>query len=312
MTQLSTHETPALLAPAGDAVDARTPSRLADYATLTKPRITLLVVITAYIGFALGGAAVMGQWSWLMLAGTLVGTALSCMGASVFNQLYERDTDGLMERTSHRPLPAGRVSPREARWLGGVLSVLGVLVLWGTTNGLAASASAFTILSYCLAYTPMKRVSTFAVWVGAVPGAMPPIIGYAAATETIGLPALLAFAIMFVWQIPHFLAIAWLYRDDYARAGLVMLPVVDPDGGSTFRQILATCLALLPLGLLPTYFGVSGLIYFGVALACGVMFLGYAAALVADPSRTRARKLFFASLVYLPVVMGAMLADATI
>src|SRR5690606_9738432 len=144
--------------------------------------------ITAYIGFALGAAATGGAWTWLMLAGTLIGTGLSCMGASVFNQLYERDTDGLMERTSNRPLPAGRRSPREARWLGGVLSVLGVLILWGTTNGLAASASAFTIVSYALLYTPMKRVSTLAVWVGAVPGAMPPVIGYAAAAEAIGLP----------------------------------------------------------------------------------------------------------------------------
>jgi protoheme IX farnesyltransferase len=287
-----------------------TPGRLADYATLTKPRITSLVVVTAYIGFALGGYAVAGAWSWLMLAGTLVGTALSCMGASVLNQLYERDTDGLMERTGNRPLPAGRIAPREAAWLGVLLSAAGVAALWLTTNSLAAAASTFTIVTYTLLYTPMKRVSTLAVWVGAVPGAMPPIIGYAAATGTIGTPAWIAFAIMFVWQIPHFLAIAWLYRDDYARAGLPMLPVVEPDGGSTFRQILATCFALLPLGLLPTLLNVSGMAYFVTAFVCGLLFLACAAALVHRPDRTRARRLFFASLIYLPVVLGAMLIDA--
>ena len=313
MSQISTPHDVSVIAPAGDADDlAAVPSKLSDYAQLTKPRITLMVVITAYIGFALGARHLpfADEWSWVMLVGTLVGTALSCMGASVFNQVYERDTDGMMERTRNRPLPAGRVSPREAKIAGAVLSIAGVLLLWATTNGLAASASAFTILTYALLYTPLKRVTTFAVWVGAVPGAMPPVIGYAAATEAVDVPAVLLFAIMFLWQIPHFLAIAWLYREDYARAGLKMLPVVHPDGASTFRQILATCLPLLPLGLLPTLLGVSGLAYFWVALACGLLFLAFAFALVLDPSRSRARKLFFASLVYLPVVLGAMLIDA--
>lgn len=284
-------------------IDEAIPSRLADYGTLTKPRITLLVVITAYIGFALGGP----DWSWIAMIGTLVGTALSCMGASAFNQVYERDTDAMMNRTRHRPLPSGRMSVREAATLASVLSVVGVLVLWVTSNGLAASVSAFTILSYAVLYTPLKRTTTLALWVGAVPGAMPPIIGYAAATQTIALPAVLVFAIMFLWQIPHFLAIAWLYRDDYARAGLKMLPVVDPDGGSTFRQIVTTCFALLPLGLLPTLIGITGLFYFVTAMVCGLLFIACALALVQDPTRARARGLFFASLIYLPVVLAAML-----
>ena len=284
------------------------PSRTADYAILTKPRITLLVVITAYIGFALGAATLPGgDWSWIALTGTLLGTALSCMGASAFNQVYERDTDALMQRTANRPLPAGRRSVREATIVATLLSVVGVLMLWATSNGLAASASAFTILSYTCLYTPLKRVTSLAVWIGAVPGAMPPIIGYAAATETIGLPAILVFAIMFLWQIPHFLAIAWLYRDEYARAGLQMLPVVQPDGASTFRQIVATTFVLLPLGLLPTLIGITGLIYFGVAMLSGLLFIAMALALVMNPTRGRARSLFFASLIYLPVVLAAML-----
>lgn len=291
-----------------DAAADAAPSRLADYATLTKPRITLLVVITAYIGFGLGAATLpAGASTWVALIGTLLGTALSCMGASVFNQVYERDTDALMRRTGHRPLPAGRMDWREAATVGAALSVVGVVLLWVTTNGLAASASAFTILTYALVYTPLKRTTSLAVWVGAVPGAMPPIIGYAAATETIALPAVLVFAIMFLWQIPHFLAIAWLYREDYARAGLQMLPVVEPDGASTFRQIVATTFVLLPLGLLPTLVGITGLIYFATAMVCGIGFIAFALALVLDPTHVRARRLFFASLFYLPVVLAAML-----
>lgn len=283
-----------------------TASRWTDHLTLTKPRITFMVVVTAIIGFALAPS---GHWSWLALFGVIFGTALSCMGASVLNQVIEREPDGMMNRTRDRPLPAGRLTTAEAAWSGIGLSVIGVVVLWVICNELSATLSAATILSYTLLYTPMKRVSPTALLVGAVPGAMPPMIGYAAATGELGPAAWLLFSIMFVWQVPHFLAIAWLYRKDYAKAGFPMLPVLDPSGERTFRQILIGCLTLLPLGLLPTMLGVSGMVYFFTAMACGLMFLACGIDLVFKPSRQRARRLFFASLIYLPVVLTVMLID---
>lgn len=282
------------------------PSRFADYGTLTKPRITLLVVITAAIGYAMGVHAVGDLWDWTTLVATLLGTGLSCMGASVFNQVYERDTDALMRRTANRPIAAGRMTVREAMLAGIALSLLGVGTLVAFANPLAAALSAFTIFSYALVYTPMKRVSHWALWVGAVPGAMPPVIGYAAATGRIGLAAVLLFSIMFIWQVPHFLAIAWLYREEYAKAGFPMLPVLQPDGRSTFAQILATCLVLLAAGVLPTLVGACGLTYFVVSATAGMLFMGCAFDLALSPTRQRARRVFFASLVYLPVVLGAM------
>jgi protoheme IX farnesyltransferase len=289
---------------------AASPSLLGDLMTLTKMRITLMVALTAFVGFALAATDGPGAWSWLRLAGTLVGTAVSCMGASVLNQVYERDTDGMMERTRQRPLPAGRVNPFVATLLGVLLSVLGVGILLATTHWLAAALSAATILSYVLIYTPLKRTTSLALIIGAAPGAAPPLIGYAAANGTLGAAAWLCFAIMFVWQVPHFLAIAWLYRDDYARTGMPMLPCIDaPDGRRTFRQVLISCLLLLPLGLAPAYVGVSGLIYLVSALICGLAFLGFGIRLFQQRTRAAARNLFIASLVYLPVILTVMLLD---
>ncbi len=302
---------------------AAVPTRFADFKQLIKPRITRMVVITAAIGFYM---ALPGGWRdtpWAVFLVAMVGTALSCMAASAFNQAYERDTDALMKRTRNRPVAAGRVTPASANAVGLVLAVAGVGLLAGSGLVLAAVLSAFTIVSYAWVYTPMKRTSSVALLVGAVPGAMPPMIGYAAATATpslfgtagldamgtLGPAAWLLFAIMFVWQVPHFLAIAWLYRDEYARAKLAMLPVIDPTGTRTFRQTLIGCLLMLPIGLLPTALGVSGRGYYVVALLCGLGFLAFAVALVARPTRANARRLFFASLVYLPVVMAAMLID---
>lgn len=290
----------------------------ADWNQLTKPRITLMVVITAYIGYELGvrGMAKAGAVAPAAASHTttqmllmLLGTALSCMGAGIFNQVLERDTDALMKRTKHRPLPAGRVPVARAMALGLTLSLLGVALLVMVANPLTAILSAFTILSYALIYTPMKRLSSTCTIVGAVPGAMPPIMGFTAATGTIQPIALVLFAILFIWQLPHFLAIAWLYKDDYARAGLPMLPVIDPDGSATGRQILASCLALLPLGLMPTMLGACGLFYLAGALISGAIFLAYGVALVRGRTRAQARALFFASLIYLPVVYGLMLLD---
>lgn len=306
-------DTPALGPDAPGA--AAFPSRFDDLKQLTKPRITRMVVITAAIGFFMAPAVLTDGWRavpWLTFAIAMVGTALSCMSASAFNQAYERDTDALMKRTKNRPVASHRVSAAYANKLGIMLGVAGVGLLAAFGLYLAAALCAFTIASYAWVYTPMKRTTSLALIVGAVPGAMPPMIGYAAATGspgTLGPGAWLLFAIMFVWQIPHFLAIAWLYRDEYAKADLAMLPVIDPTGTRTFRQTLIGCLLMLPIGLLPTALGVSGTGYFFVALACGLGFLAFAVALVARPTRVNARRLFFASLVYLPVVMAAMMID---
>ncbi|MEX0887056.1 MAG: heme o synthase [Phycisphaeraceae bacterium] len=278
-------------------------ARISDHITMTKPGITVMVGVTAGIGFVVGAG---GAFEWVSFAAALVGTAMSCMGAGVFNQVIERDTDALMRRTADRPLPAGRVSVGEAMLAGVVLAVAGVGLLWVAGNLLAAALAALTIVTYAMVYTPLKRMHSVSTVIGAVPGAMPPVIGYAAAAQWIGVEAVLLFAIMFWWQIPHFLAIGWLYRDEYARAGLPILPVIDPTGAQTFRQILVTSGLLLVAGLLPTLFGFAGWIAFAVALAAGGWFLVLAVRLVRQPTRQRARGLFLASLVYLPVVLAAV------
>ncbi len=285
-------------------------ARLRDIVQMTKPRLSLMVVVTAYFGFAMG-ANVVGTdpWSWLTMTATLVGVALSCMGASVLNQVYEHETDALMARTQSRPLASGRIQIGGGLVIGVGCCVAGVALLLILTNLLTAALALFTIVSYALVYTPLKRVSTVSTIVGAVPGALPPVMGYTAATGGLGVEAWLLFGILFLWQLPHFLAIAWLYRDQYARAGMVLLPVVDPSGDSTFRQILLGCLALVPLGLLPTMMGVSGIAYFFGSLIAGICFLGFGVALVIGRRRRHARAMFFASLVYLPVIYIMMWAD---
>lgn len=310
MTQAPTAKTPPApprrRKPAADAVSHREPSVFSSYVTLAKPRITMMVVVTVWVGFMLGAKA---GWDWLTLLAALAGAALSCMGASALNQVYERDTDALMHRTQDRPMPTGRVSVKAGLIYGLTLATLGVLMLGFLTTWLAAAVSLATILSYALIYTPMKRTTHLATVVGAVPGALPPVLGYAAASGAIGVEAMLLFAIMFVWQLPHTLAIYWLYKEDFARAGFPVLPVIDPSGSYTFRQVLIGSLLLLPLGLTPTLFGVSGLVYFVTAFACGLLMLSYSLWLAAEPTRSRARGLFFASLVYLPVVLIVMLVD---
>lgn len=288
----------------------QTPSAVSDYKTLTKPRITRMVVITAAIGFVFG-VAPGGTFPWLTFVIAMLGTALSCMAASVFNQVIERETDALMDRTKDRPIAAGRVSPKPAMMFGTLLTAAGVGVLAAFGLYLAAVLCAFTIASYAVIYTPMKKWSSLALLVGAVPGALPPMIGYAAAANQLGAAAWLLFAIMFVWQVPHFLAIAWLYREDYAKANLAMLPVIDPTGLRTFRQTLIGCLLLLPLGILPAApaIGVAGKWYFAAAIFCGLGFLAFGVLLVLKPTRQNARRLFLASLVYLPVVLTVMLID---
>ena len=292
--------------------------RLADLATLTKVRITVMVVLTAWLGFAIGeNAAREAGFSLyatsatrlMALIGAMVGSALACMGASALNQVYERDTDAKMHRTQNRPVPAGRIGVMMGNAVGVVLCIAGVVILASTSTPLAAALAAFTILSYVMVYTPMKRINHTSTIVGAAPGALPPIIGFAAAAGSLSIEAAAIFSIMFIWQLPHFLAIAWMYREDYARAGFPMLPVIDPTGQSTFRQMMLTCLILVPVGLMPTFIGMTGLAYFIVALIAGLAFLACGVLVVKHQSTKYARLMFFASLIYLPVILVMMVVD---
>ncbi|MBL4700403.1 MAG: protoheme IX farnesyltransferase [Phycisphaeraceae bacterium] len=292
------------------------PSR-ADFMILAKVRITMMVMITASIGFFMASREVLEISSlssvWELQHGILLwmllGVALSCMGASALNQVIEKHTDALMPRTAQRPLPTERLHPVSAWVIGIVLATMGVVVLWLQCGWLSAVLSAGTIISYCLVYTPMKRVNSISTIIGAIPGALPPVMGAAAATLQVTPSAMLLFAIMFMWQLPHFLAIAWLYRDDYARGGIQVLPVEDPTGKSTFRQAMLGAAVLLPIGLSPTIVGVAGTGYFVCALVLGVLYLLTTIRMAIRRNRQSARFSFFSSLVYLPAVFIAMLLD---
>ena len=281
-------------------------STAADYIALTKPRLNLLVVATSAAGYYLGAP---NGPAWWPLAEAVAGTALVASGAAVLNQVYERDTDALMRRTRQRPLPDGRVGAAEARVFGGILAALGIIWLGAAANLAAAALAVATLGIYLAVYTPMKRTSSAATLVGAVPGALPPLIGWAAAHGSLSAGGWTLFAIVFLWQIPHFMAIAWLYRDDYRKAGFPMLPVVEADGRRTGQQALLYAAALLPVSLLPTWFGVSGQIYFVIALALGAAMLALAARFSSQRTEATARALFLGSITYLPLIWLAMIAD---
>ena len=281
------------------------PSRASDYADLTKPRITSLVLVTAAVGYAVGGV---GAFSFLRFFLFMTGTALLCGGASALNQYAERDADGRMLRTQRRPLPAGRLRPDEAMVFGLAISAAG-LALLAFVNPLTLALGAASIASYVLVYTPLKRVTSLATVVGAVPGALPPLMGWAAARGSIGPAGLGLFAILFLWQLPHFLAIGWLYRDDYARGGFSMLAVTDPDGSSSGRQSVLYATALLPVTLAAGLLASAGKGYLWGALLLGAVFLGCAAVFAWRRTAPAARLLFFASVLYLPLVLGLMVFD---
>ena len=282
----------------------RPASAAADLSELVKARLSLLTVATAMAGFALG---VQEAWSWLLLAATLVGTALSAAGAAALNQWWERDPDARMKRTRDRPLPAGRMSPSDALLAGTVLSVSGVLCLGLFANVLAATLAALTIIFYILVYTPLKRVTSLNTIIGAVPGALPPLIGWTAARGSINAEGLTLFAILFLWQMPHFLAIAWLYRADYAQAGFKMLSEHDKTGAVTGRQAFIYALALLAVSLLPSVFFDYSAVYFYGALLLGAGFASMAANFAASGgSIPAARWLFLGSIAYLPLLLGLM------
>jgi protoheme IX farnesyltransferase len=279
-----------------------------DYIQLTKPRITWLILMSTGVGFFFG---TVGAWNWTVLLHTIIGTGLIASGTAALNQWMERDADALMKRTRNRPLPLGHLRPANAFWFAVALSMVGFVELWFGANPLAAQLGFFTLTSYLFAYTPLKRRTPHSTTVGAVPGAMPPVIGYAAARGELTLEALVLFGILFLWQFPHFYSIAWLYREDYGRAGIRMLPVVDTTGERTARQILITALLLIPVSLAPVWMGMTGGWYATGALALGTMYVWYGLRIAQQRSPVRARHVLLSSIVYLPVLYILLLADRT-
>ena len=286
-----------------------------DYIELTKPRITWLILMSTGIGYFFGLRGAASWWEFLKsiqyvsLLHTIIGTGLIASGTAALNQWYEREADRKMRRTSNRPLPAGRLSAPRALAFGAALSVAGFVELWLGVNLLSGLIGAFTLASYLFLYTPMKQRTWWSTTVGAFPGAMPPMIGYAAAAGTLTKESWVLFAILFLWQFPHFYSIAWMYRDDYARAGIRMLPVVEPDGRSTARQIVLYGVALIPVSLVPGLLGMSGRIYLVGALLLGLWFLYSGVRVALERSLVRARNVLITSVFYLPLIYGLMLLD---
>jgi len=290
----------------GELTGVRQQSNLSDYIALTKPRLNFLVVVTSAAGYYLGSVASINLWD---MAQAVVGTALVAGGAAVLNQVYERDTDAKMRRTLARPLPDHRVTAGDATIFGLTLSIAGIALLAFGANTLAALLALATLVVYLMIYTPMKRRSSAATLVGAVPGALPPLIGWAAAHGTVTIGGWTLFAIVFLWQIPHFMAIAWMYRDDYRSAGFPMLPVIEPEGRRTGSHALWFAVALLPVSLAPTFVGLSGWTYFAIALILSVALLVLSIRFAATRSETSARRLFFGSITYLPLIWAAMILN---
>lgn len=287
---------------------ARVPvtARLADYAELGKARITTMVVITAAVGFLVAGGAELASLHFL---NALVGTGLLAAGAATLNQLLEREFDAQMRRTADRPLPSGRIRPDQALRFGVLAVVSGLVVLLLGTNALTAALGAITVASYVFVYTPLKRVTSLATLVGAIPGALPPVMGWAAARHEIGAGAVALFGILFLWQLPHFLAIAWLYRLDYEAGGFPMLPVRDPSGERTSLLMILYAVAILPVSLVPALLGLAGGVYFAVAAVTGIAFLASCFHFAHTRSGKVARQVVLASVFYLPVVLLAMVLD---
>ena len=283
-----------------------TRSRAADFSALAKPRLNLLVVASTFAGYAMAG----GDMSQVLrVVCALAGTGLVAGGASGLNQIIERVSDGLMRRTRLRPIPDGRLQAREALLFSVALAATGLLTLALGVNPLSAVVALATLVSYVVVYTPLKKQTSFATVIGAIPGALPPVIGWAAARNELSQGAWLLFGIVFLWQLPHFLAIAWIYREDYARAGFPMLPVIEPDGRSTARQAVIYSAALMPLSLAPTLVGLTGPAYFVGALALNAIFLALAVKFGWSRGIPDARRLFFGSIIYLPLLWILMIVD---
>jgi protoheme IX farnesyltransferase len=280
--------------------------RLLAYLELTKPRITFLIVLTSAAGFCLGAK---GSLDYLRFTHAMIGIALLSSGIATLNQYMERELDGLMRRTMTRPLPSGKLAPVEALIFGLSLTVSAEVYLALLVNPLTALLGLIVIAGYLFMYTPLKTRTTLSTFVGAFPGAVPPLIGWTAASNEMTVGAWVLFAILFLWQFPHFLAIAWMYREDYKRAGIRMLPVVEPEGRITGQQIVAYTLMLLPVSLLPTLIGISGKIYFYGAIILGALFLLSSITAALSKSRQQARRLLLASVLYLPLLFGLMVLN---
>jgi len=281
-------------------------SRLAVFCELSKARLTFLVLLTTLVGFYVG---VRGAMDYLLLLHTLLGTGLVAIGAAALNQFLERHHDARMRRTEDRPLPSGRLAPDTALLFGGISSAAGLIDLALAVNLETSVLGAITLCSYLFIYTPLKRVTTLNTAIGAVPGALPPLMGWTAARGEINVEGWSLFAILFFWQLPHFLAIAWMYRDDYAKAGFAMLPVYDSNGQRTAGQTVSHTLGLLPISLCPFLLKLAGVVYLAGALVLGLAFLWQAVQFSRELSAQRARQLFYASILYLPLLLGLMVLD---
>ena len=280
--------------------------RAADYIQLIKPRLVVMILITTAAGFYLGAQQTI---EWIRCLHTLIGAGLAAAGVLGLNQYLERDVDAQMKRTQDRPLPDGRMNPLEALIVGAALTGSGMLYLTFIVNTLSGFVLSLIVVSYLFLYTPLKRKTSLCTLVGAVPGALPPVVGWVAARGSLTGEAWVLFTILFLWQIPHSLAIAYIYREDYAKAGFRLLPVIHPDGASTCRQIVINCVALLGIGLLPALYNIAGSIYFFIALLAGIAFLAFGIYLARAHSVKAARYVLYASLLYLPVVFITMALD---
>jgi len=285
-------------------IESTIPRRLvSDFAELVKARLTLLVLLTTAVGYYIGAS---GPINFPGLFHAVFGTALAAAGASALNQWWERRLDALMHRTRSRPIPAGRMSPRDALILGCLLSVAGIVYLNLTCNSLSALLAAATIFIYIFAYTPLKRVSTFNTLIGAIPGALPPVVGWAAATGRAEIGAWSLFAILFFWQMPHFFAIAWMYRDDYARAGFEMISKDDKTGARSASQAVLFCFLLLFISGIPQFLGLVSAIYLAIELVLNGLFIFVAMRFLRTQQAIDARRLFLTSIAYLPLLLGAL------
>lgn len=280
--------------------------RVCDYWVLTKPEVNFLVVITTLAGFYVG---LRGTLYLPLLLNTLVGTLLVASGTGTLNQYMERNSDASMRRTARRPLPAGRIRAFEALILGILLAIGGGLLLWVEVNALASVLALLTLITYLLAYTPLKTKTSLCTLIGAFPGAMPPLIGWAAARGDLNAQSMVLYSILFLWQFPHFLAIAWMYREDYSRAGLRMLPPEDLDGRLTSRQIIAFLIALVLVSMVPALIGQAGKVYLFGTLLLGSYFMLHGARMAKTRTNALARRLVLASVLYLPLVFGLMMFD---
>jgi heme o synthase len=286
---------------------ASTVSVLREYFQLTKPRIALLIVISTAVGYCFGTTA---GFDLLTLIHTLIGTALMAAGSATLNQWYERDIDSRMKRTRNRPIPAGTIPALHALYFGVLTSVLGAAELWLFANREAALLSCLTSVGYLFVYTPLKRKGPLCTTVGAIPGAMPPLIGFAAAQGHLALEAWILFGMLFLWQFPHFHAIAWMYREDYSRGDIKMLAVVEPKGEALGREVMLTLILLIPMTLAPTLVHMAGKVYFAAALMLGLVFLYFGFQIWRERTQQGARRLLLASVIYMPVLFAFLVFDS--